>query len=430
MHNTLSFRRLSIVALVLVATPAFALKEFYSISRSTRAMGMGGAFYGLSDDENALFYNPSGLAFANGGGRIKLALKGDMTGNAIPALSEMIEVMQSNSNNVSDVVARLEKYQGQPIYGGATPGFLYYMNKQIAVGLLIADVKGSAALLGRDLDSTLDITAITDSGLFVGFGFPVMPGLAVGANLKAVMRAGGRKTYTVTDIAAGTGFSGDIRSLGGMGGGLDFDLGVTYEHKWGDGMFSRAALVLNNGLASQLDFFRLSGFGSPPTLPRMLTLGTYTQLPGMGVADHIGLLVDFAEFAVGGQTDPDLGARTGSIWKHVNLGVEVPFWGSMFAARMGFRQGNFTAGLGLHASVVDLEFATYAEELATQPGRLTARRWALRLAFGWGSGKPTVAARVAEVETPPLKPGSAPVPVQPQAEPQLAAPIEAGTALN
>ncbi len=99
--------------------------------------------------------------------------------------------------------------------------------------------------------------------------------------------------------------------------------------------------------------------------------------------------MDLADFGLGGQTVPELGARTGSLWKHVNVGVEVPFGGWLFA-RLGLRQGNLTFGAGVDARYFQIDLATYAEELANLPGRSTSRRLALRLAAGFGGATPTV----------------------------------------
>ncbi len=40
----------------------------FEIGAGARTLGMGGAFIGLADDENAAVYNPAGLAFLDGGG--------------------------------------------------------------------------------------------------------------------------------------------------------------------------------------------------------------------------------------------------------------------------------------------------------------------------------------------------------------------------
>lgn len=45
----------------------------FSIGMGARPLGMGGAFVGLADDENALFYNPAGLGFLKGFGLTSLS---------------------------------------------------------------------------------------------------------------------------------------------------------------------------------------------------------------------------------------------------------------------------------------------------------------------------------------------------------------------
>lgn len=51
---------LTIVASLLFTATLYA-QEYDMIYRGPRPMGMGGAFTAVSDDENAIFYNPAGL---------------------------------------------------------------------------------------------------------------------------------------------------------------------------------------------------------------------------------------------------------------------------------------------------------------------------------------------------------------------------------
>lgn len=415
--------RFFVVALVTLAfgvsLPAYALKEYYSITRSPKALGMGGAFYGLSNDEHALFYNPAGLAFYEGGKDLMGQMKFDGSLSIITAVQKM---MEGTNKSVSQLVTDLEEFQGSPISGGATPFLGYYLRKHFAMGLLIADTKVNFALLGRDLDTSVDLTAISDSGVFFGFGIPVgIPGLAIGANIKGIFRAGGRKTYSVLEIAQGSGFQFDIRQLGGAGAGIDFDLGVTYQlPEIIPNVVMRGSIVVNNVMASKLDLFKVDdSVGAPPGLPRMLTVAGLMQLPGFWWFERFNLLLDLAEFGLGGQADPEFGARGGSFWKHVNFGIEVPVWGWGFG-RMGFRQGNFTIGAGFDARYFQMDIATYAEELATLPGRLSSRRVALRIAAGFGgSAKPEVeSATDTTVPEPEKKPEEKPPEVKPEPKPE------------
>lgn len=376
----------------LVSPSAFAVKEYYSLSRSIRALGMGGAFYGLSNDENALFYNPAGLGFYNKGNDFMVALKADGTPNIIGAVSQLV---RSGNRTVSQVVSDMEAYQGDALFANVTPLMIYYLKKHFAAGLILGDSKVDFALLGRDLDTSIDMSLISDTGLFVGTGFQVIEGLSVGMNLKTVFRAGGTRRFTVTDIAQGSGV-GDISTWGGAGMGIDFDLGGMYQlPEIIPGVLTRVSLTMNNVLASSLNMvmIRLSNSAAatpPPALPRMVTLAGHMRLPGFWGADHIDLLLDLAEFGLGGQSDANLGARTGSFWKHVNFGAEVPMGGWAFG-RIGFHQGNFTIGAGIDARYFQVDIATYAEELAALPGRLSNRRVALRLAAGFGGADPSVA---------------------------------------
>ncbi len=386
------FLLLSISLALFWGNSASAVKEYYSLSRSIRALGMGGAFYGLSNDENALFYNPAGLAFYEKGKDLMAAFKVDGTPNIAGALSTLV---RPGSRTIAEVVSDMESFQGDPLYANVAPILGYYLRKHFAAGLLVADTKVDFSLLGKDLDTTIDVTALSDSGLFLGTGFKVAEGLAVGLNFKTVFRVGGSRRFSVTDIASGTGVRGSISAWGGSGLGIDFDLGAMYQlPEVIPGVLTRVSISLNNVLASTLDLAKIqlandSAATAPPGLPRMVSFAGHMRLPGFWGADQIDLLLDLAEFGLGGISDPHLGARTGSFWKHLNLGVEVPVAGWAFG-RMGFRQGNFTIGAGIDARYFQIDIATYAEELASLPGRLTSRRVALRLAAGFGGALPAV----------------------------------------
>ncbi len=364
---------------------------------------MGGAIYAQSDDENALFFNPAGLNAYRGGNSFMFSIKADGATSFLPAISTLL---RGGSRTVAQLAADLEQFQGSPIYGNVAPLSIYFLKKNFSVGLLLADTKVDVALLGRGLDTTVDLTAISDSGLFIGYSRQILPGWVGAANLKGVFRAGGHKTYSVLDIAQNSGISGDLTTLGGAGAGVDIDLGVSYEapHLI-PGVATRFSLAVNNLLASSLSLLRVGNFGPPPALPRMLSLGAVSRIQGTGALQYVDVLLDLSEFALGGISNSDLGARTGSFWKHVNLGAEALFWNWLYA-RMGLRQGNITLGVGLDARFVKFDFATYAEELAALPGRVSSRRIAFRLAFGFGGARPTVESATAVTVQPETTPAA------------------------
>lgn len=382
-----------LVALVAIfsAQAGYAAKEYYSISRGTRALGMGNAFYGLSNDENALFYNPAGLSLYRKGTDLMFSLKAEGTTSALSAINVLTT---ASGQTVSSLVSSLEQFQGAPVSVGAMLPFLYYLRHGLAVGLMLGDIKSNIVLSGAGVDTQVDVTAIGDAGLFVGFGGSLFSDkLHLGMNLKGMVRGGGRKTLSVLDLVAGSSISISPQELGGAGLGVDADLGAIYElPQLFPKVRSFASITISNLLASQFDLVRLiqsTGTGRIPGLNRMLSVGGRVELPGFWKFHNPNFVVDFAEFSMGGEADQEFGARGGNFFKHVNLGAELPMrW---FALRGGFRQGNLALGIGLDARFFQLDFATYGEELAENPGRLTSRRYQLRFAMGFGGSMPTAA---------------------------------------
>ena len=181
----------TLLLLVLLCSPVFAMKEYYSISKSIRALGMGGAFYGLSDDEYALFYNPAGLAEYRGKWELGLLNVNADIGSALPSALSTITGIKGGGS-VSDIVSKLQQFQGVPLYGNAGVALPFFHMKNFAIGLLLADAKLDMAVLGANLSMSLDVTAISDTGLVVGYGRHILDNLAVGMNAKYhLLRAGG-----------------------------------------------------------------------------------------------------------------------------------------------------------------------------------------------------------------------------------------------
>lgn len=381
----------------LVLTTAMALlfsnighgvEEWYALSRSIRALGMGNAFYSLSDDESAMFYNPAGLSFYDGGAEGMLNLISAHASTS--AFSAVSKASNWGSASVDTIVSDLVEFQGKPVDVNATI-YPYYLRKHLAVGLLISDLKANASLLGSGIDVDVDVTGISDSGLFVSYGRQLfLPGLHLGLTLKGVYRVGGRKTYSLEEVTQSASSTLTLKDLGGGGLGVDADLGAIYELPFRPlGWDHRVALVFQNLMASNFPWSRISSGGPPPALVRTASLSWMAKTPAIGPFEKMNLVVDFADFQWGGETNQQLGARTGAFFKHLNFGGEA-FLNNWFAVRAGFFQGYWCLGAGITTNYVKLDAATYATEQSTTPGRLGSRRFALRLAFGVGSAPDAV----------------------------------------
>ncbi|MFM8269442.1 MAG: hypothetical protein ACKN9V_04565 [Pseudomonadota bacterium] len=376
-------------AFVLV-TPSFGVQEYYDLSKSVRSLGMGGAFYGLSDDEYALFSNPAGLSLRRTGSELMLRVNGHVSSDAISGFSDFTNI---SGGGLETAIKRLDKYKGKPLYGnvGVLP---YFVSKNLAVGLLLADTKvnfniskGSSEITGSMDPSTevADLTFLSDSGVVLGYAQSVGdPDLHIGINLKGLLRAGGRKSFTASEYLINKKIDFDPKQIGGSGMGVDLDLGATYEMKnLPFGLLSRASLVLSNLLASEFSISH--NYGPVPRLNRTANLGWYTAFDGFAFVDNVHVLLDINNISLGGETNPDLGARTGSFMKKVHLGVELPI--GRFSLRGGLNQGYLTAGFGMNLYAIRLDVATYGEETG-ESTKQQSRRYALTAALGWGSAPP------------------------------------------
>ncbi|MFM8315355.1 MAG: hypothetical protein ACKOA8_13800 [Deltaproteobacteria bacterium] len=373
-------KRLTLLICLSFVVPTFAMREFYGISRSIRALGMGGAFYGRSDDEYALFYNPAGVSLYQGKTQSMVNF-GSQVGNRTFAAFETKKTLSSKS--LADSIDALAQYQGDPLYLGGSV-LPYFLMKHLAVGVLLGDVKADYLLSGKELDSSVDFTGIIDSGLLVSYGRTVGNEYThIGLTAKGILRSGGRVNLTLADLVQGDKVNLNPKDLGGTGFGIDFDLGVMYDIPYLDfGQANRISFVVSNLLASSFSMGSKST-GQPPGLTRTFSIGWHSVFSGGDLVDHYHVMADLAEFQLGGESNPHLGARSGKILKHLNLGVEVPV--GALTVRTGIHQGYVSVGLGFNLTYAKLDFATYQEELSSGPGRLPSRRYALTLALGLGA---------------------------------------------
>lgn len=368
--------RILIGVLVWTAFPAVAMNEFYSPGRSVRALGMGGAFHALSEGADALLYNPAGIAGAQ---EMLIRSGAQASVGAISGAPAVLGVMDE-SKGLEDVVAVLDQVRGKPIYTqwGA---FASYLSSIWATGFLLMDTQIDVSFLGEQFDTTMDVTVISDSVLFLGYGKKVrdIPGLTWGANVKLAFRWAGYLNYSVLDSASGKPMSENPDTVTGSGVGPDLDLGVFYDFKWEE-FPTRIAVTLANLLSTDFPWRRTGGV--PPRLARTLNVGFGVQYGSWWIWDGSSLYFDLANIGIADQPPEHLGARTGNISKHIHVGTEVKM-GTLWRLRTGLHQGYFTAGLGLHGKTWRWDLAYYAEELGNSPGYIYSPRLATSLAAAW-----------------------------------------------
>lgn len=328
----------------------------------SRPASLGGAFTAVADDQNALFFNPAGLAYldstfgAFGDFDLKLSVGSGGLLAMYDDISSATKVFQSFSAE-KDTSKRLDKVvelgdllSSRTVYQGARWNmYLARKNWGIAVTPLSTDV--GFGIHSKFLPETLDFAVVADSEVRAGFAHAFLDGkVSLGmAPYYRLRGQGGQANLSLAD-AFSTTFIDDQLSLG-QGFGTDF------------GMMIRPveAMTPTFGLAI-LNAGDTKFYDAPESLK---SVAKTTRRP-----DPLKQIVN-AGFALT-PVEGNLFVRLSGELREINrptaaeykpaLGVETGFKSSFVRSLLGlgWANGSWTAGLELRA-LVKLRLATYVE---------------------------------------------------------------------
>lgn len=332
-------------------------------------MGQGGAVTASASGYNAFFTNPAGFSRESGD-------QGRFTIGAMSwayARPDKITGILSGSG-----AGYLERLNDEATSGGLGYGGLFGMG-WVGNGLgLGAFFLTDTFLYGPDTASiTGDLTATIAfvGGLAIPFHVGDMT-IHVGGDFRPMIRVhaliqNSDAMKLFTSLADDERIFSSLNSANALHGtGMAVDLGLIAEI----GGFSFGASIRDIGGTSFE--YNVSDFDTV-----IYSLTSSIQFPGGDEPD--GTYTIPMEINAGIAFHPDLGGtrfsfdpifqagvrdaqglleNEGSIWTHLNVGVEAMLF-SFFTLRGGLNQGYFTAGMGLRLAFFDLDFAIFTREL-------------------------------------------------------------------
>ena len=324
---------------------------------------MGGAFTAVADDEQALFYNPAGLADIS---RLNLAILNPLVGVSEDSLEMYQDLQDTDFETVEEAEDFLRKYIGvqQHLRAAVNP----YIGFNVAdYGVMIAGL-GNGTVNAMPYDTAnpkLDVTVIGDYGLLGGVGGKLpFSGLRMGLSLKVINRYSLEEQYTAEDLVEDE-FDKIVEDDLQEGAGISADIGVPYTLPF-------ISLVdLDVGLAVQN--FPSMNMGDALDIDTQVNMGvamkkTLAGFGFIGALDCMDLTQDIAE-------DDDWGKRL-----HVGAEVQFPL---ILSLQAGLNQGYWTGGLGLDFRVLRFDLATYGEEIGEKAGDQVSRRYLAQITIGW-----------------------------------------------
>lgn len=335
--------------------------DYYSpLYRGPRAQAMGNAFTAVADDEQAIFYNPAGLAGVKG-----------FTFNFASISAESSNDLATGIPTLSDSLSNPGITSANALMGKN------YSERLQATSSLILPRFGIAAIATEEaairLENSSRPTGMygmqTTYGFQAGFGVPVWKlkkkrgELRFGFAGKMLWRAGSYVQPTLTDIMTlnMTKLKGNFTDFGL---GVGFDLGLQFVRP------IRKKLFLQAGLAWK-DIGDTSFSSGGSAQKNNLTAGIAAIYQGADLR---------ATFAY--DFDRILESMD---WKKKNhFGMELKF--PLLSLSVGMSQTSPTYGAGLDFVLFKVMYSSYAEELATFAGQNSERRHLLYLTFKLDSG--------------------------------------------
>jgi len=349
--------------LIFIWVSGTVAKEYPSLYRGVRPLAMGGAFTAVADDENALYYNPAGLAEIS---IVEVGIFNPLVEVGAEGLELYQDLMTTDFETQEEAEDFLNEYIGKPqhLKAALSP----YVGFNVAeVGVMIAGIaQGTFNAEVRDpAYPEIDVSLIGDYGLLGGVGGKLpFSGLRAGVSLKFINRESLVESYTAVDLV---GEDFDKRVEGDMesGSGVSADLGVIYTLPF------VPVVDLDVGLA--LQNFPEMDMGGAADIDSQVNLGLAVKksIAGFGFTGAM----DYMDLTNNTGDDDD--------WaKHFHLGAEVSF-PVILSLQAGLNQGYLSGGFGLSFGVVWLNFATYGEEVGAHAGQKEDRRYVGQVSFGW-----------------------------------------------
>jgi hypothetical protein len=243
-----------------------------------------------------------------------------------------------------------------------------------AIGVLSA----SEINIGLRRSYRVDPIVITEVGPAITIARRFLPGdtLKVGLTARGSYRLATRKGLSFIDFIR----TGDLKpkDTASDGVGFDFDTGATYDlpiitrgFEWSMGLSINQIL---NGKLNQFSSGLAAGgdVSQSQTLSRSLNFGVSTK------RDSVGRF--FKDFIAAIELTDIGNNENGSIFRNFHCGAESRIL-QILRLRIGFNQGWPTAGVGLTLPFMELDAATWGEELTYNAGGLEDRRFGVRVSF-------------------------------------------------
>jgi len=354
---------LVVLMFLLVSVPGLLAKEYPTLHRGVRPLGMGGAFTAVADDENALFYNPAGLSDIS---TLQVGILNPLVEVSKGTIDMINDAQDADFDDTSEATDFLRDYVGEHQHLRAS--LVPHVGFNLAgYGVMVAGLVQTTVDLNvrNPVWPEAHIDTVTDKGLLAGVGLNLpFAGFRAGAAIKLISRESLEEIYTATDIASDDfqdEFDDDVKS----GSGFGIDLGAIYKLPFLEVIDLDVGLAIQN--VPEMDM------GDAKPLKTHANLGMSAKKAFAGF-DLVAAL-DYMDLSNSHDEDEDMAKRI-----HMGAEIQLPI---ILSVRAGLNQGYYTAGATIDFKTVRFDVATYGEEVGAHAGQREDRRYIAQMTIGW-----------------------------------------------
>ncbi len=387
-------RNFFVVIILLTLGGAYSLQaqtgELRRPGQGVRNLGMGNAGIGLSFDENALFYNPAGLASVDSI-LVGFPFLMEVSDDSVNIIKEVSKLSGDSKN--ADIVALL---MGKRVHFRN----LIDLNLIMPFGELMTFGAASGIETQFDFGVRNPVAIEIDFGFRLdrinnfGFALPVARGRwLVGAGVETIERC---------DIPLTTATFGTVLNNSDIGSSIgkcelnDLKRAQTFNFGFQRRLETASALKMTWGFTANnvggLKFKRSDNETSPADQNPEYSTG-FSWQPSWGPV-RLLYAIDIRDLTMKHADDTDCQSKksTDCLWKRLHIGTEIGIspidsGASTFAIRAGFNQGYFTYGFELNPFIVfrglNIQYAVYKTETGSQIGDRPDKRKVFQLNFGF-----------------------------------------------
>lgn len=329
--------------------------------RDIRWLGRGNTGIAVITDGTAAFYNPGGIA-ANR--TLSFSLLNPSLAVNYDGAMNAATLSQLLGGDSDDILTVLEPIAGKPVtvMGSVFPHISvpYFM-----FGLW--DYLDASFEYRNPVNPTLQADGRNDRGIVVGAGTSILDRIHVGTSLRYQIRQSATQVVTADALLNATDTQALIDEILRTGTGYGMNLGIQYEQPLTGPQYLAFGLAVED--------FGFTKFKNKTIAPDPLSQAQMINL---------GLAYGFSSTVVDGLFLLDYKMiREDSVHPSKKIFIGAEFDLPIITARGGLFQGNWTAGFSMALlPVLDLDFATYAEELDYAAGIRTNRVYMIGLKTG------------------------------------------------